>query len=130
MVDARSVSSRVQFQALDSAPGLLAELGLPELEGNIDPGKLLLALDLEPDQARLSIDHLLNRLLLLDPIEQHIVNRTDIVDNKPRPGIWCQEKHRRCKRAAMLCPRPRISVIQAHLAVGEGPGGSLGFKRI
>src|SRR6266699_2657202 len=111
MVDARSVSSRVQFQALDSAPGLLAELGLPELEGNIDPGKLLRALDLEPDQARLSIDHLLNQLLLLYPVEQHIVKSTNIVGKKSRPGTGCQEKHRGRKRAAMLCPCTRVSPV-------------------
>ena len=124
------MGSRVDLQALDSASGLGVELGLPELEGNIDPGKLLLTLNLELDQARLSIHHLLNQLLLLDPVEQHIVNRADIVLEKPRPGVWRQEKHRSRERAAMLRLRPHVSVIQAHLAVGEGPGSSLGFKRI
>jgi hypothetical protein len=128
--DARSVGSRVEFQAPDSLAALLVELGLPELEGNIDPGKLLLALYLELHQARLGIHYLLNQVLLLDPVEQHIVHRADIVLEKPRPGIWRHEKHRSRKRAAMLRLRPRVSVIQAHLAVGEGPGGALGFERI
>jgi hypothetical protein len=43
------VGSRVEFKSLDSLAGLRVELGLPELEGNFDPGKLLLALELELD---------------------------------------------------------------------------------
>ena len=105
------MGSRVEFQALGSLAGLMIELGLPQLEGNIDPGKLLLTLNLELDQARLSIDHLLNQLLLLYPVEQRIVDRSDIVLEKPHPGVVCQEKDRSREGAAMLCLRPRVPVI-------------------
>ena len=92
MVDARSVGSRVDFQSLGSASGLRIEPGLPQLEGHIDPGKLLLTLNLELDQAGLGIHHLLHQLLLLDPVEERIVDRTDIVLEKPHPGVGRQEK--------------------------------------
>ena len=53
---------------------------------------MLLPLNLELDQAGLGIHHLLNELLLLDPIEEHIVNDTDVVLKKPYPDVGRQEK--------------------------------------
>src|SRR5206468_6806631 len=41
-----------------------------------------------------------------------------------------QEKHCCCECAAMLRLRSGVPVIQAHLTVGEGPGGALGFEGI
>ena len=92
VVDARSMGSRVDFQSLGSASGLRIEPGLPELEGHIDPGKLLLTLNLELDKVGLGIHHLLSQLLLLDPVEEHIVDRADIILEKPHPGVGRQEK--------------------------------------
>ena len=69
MVDARPAGGRVDFQALGSASGLGVELGLPELEGNVDPGKLLLALGLELGQAPLGIHHLPYQVLLFEPVK-------------------------------------------------------------
>ncbi len=49
VADARPVGGRVEFQTLGSASGLRIEPGLPQLEGHIDPGELLLTLNLELD---------------------------------------------------------------------------------
>ena len=44
------------------------------------------------DKVGLGIHYLLSQLLLLDPVEEHIVDRADIILEKPHPGVGRQEK--------------------------------------
>jgi hypothetical protein len=83
VVDARSVGGRVDFQPIGSASGLWVESGLPQSEGNIDPGQLLLTLNLKLDQVALGIHHLLNQLLLLTRLNSALlITRTSFWKNR------------------------------------------------
>src|SRR5581483_144954 len=109
---------------------LWIELRLPQLERDIHPGKLLLSLHLEFDQVRLCVYHQLNQLTLLNRIEEDIVGGAQIVLFKTDSGCRSQQEGRRRKGASMRRSCSPTAKVQAHLAVGKGPGRALGIEGI
>src|SRR5438874_12180111 len=114
MMDARLAGCRVSLLPFD--PLLLMmwiDLGLPELEGDIDPGELLLALLHEFDNLWLRIDDHSDQFGGDDQIKENVIHHAHIVVLKALLGRRGQNERGRCKRPGMVITCPDAAVIEA-----------------
>src|SRR3989440_5362651 len=98
------------------------DLGLPELEGDIDPGELLLALlDIFDDLWLWVHDHA-DQFGSGDQIKKSIIHHAYIVVLKALLGRRGQNERSSSERPGMEVTCPNAAVIQAHFTVIEGDG--------
>jgi len=107
---------------LGPASGLRIEPGLPELEGDIDPGKLLLTQLDDFDDLWLRVHDHADQFGGSDQIKKSIIHHADIVVLKALLGRRGQNERGSSERPGMEVTCSNATVIQAHFTVIEGNG--------
>ena len=98
------------------------DLGLPELEGDIDPGELLLALLDIFDDLWLRVHDHADQFGGGDQIKKSIIHHAHIVLLKALLGRRGQNERGCCERSGVEVTCPDAAVIQAHFTIIEGDG--------
>src|SRR5579884_1974630 len=92
-------------------------LGLPELECDINPGELLLAGLSKFHEFGLWIDHKPNEFFIRHHVKQGVIDGPDIIALKTLLSCRSHDESGSSERAPVVVPRADAPIIKAHLTV-------------